>query len=107
MNIQNLIDLRKYLTIKEHVKDNEKGKISLQFSIQALLDPKVMEIINENKNTPKPEAIYNTSIQKLRRIITIEYNSNIIIPSEFEDILTTRNREHFNQLVEKYLSILT
>ncbi len=103
MNIQNLIDLRKYLTVLEH----EKGKISLKFSVQALLDPKVLEIINENKNTPKPKAIYNTSIQKIKRIITIEYDDSVIIPNELEEILTTRQRDQFNQLIEKYLTILT
>jgi len=103
MNIENIIDLRKYLSVREH----KNGKISLQLSVKALSDPKLKEIVQENKNKPMPSAIYSTSIQKLARIVNIEYDTKLIDPSELEEIFTTRNRAQFNLLVAKYLSVLS
>ena len=103
MNIQNIIDIRKYVSIREH----KNGKISLQLSLKALLDPKLKEIVAENKNKPMPAAIYSASIQKLARIVHIEYDTKLISSNELEEIITTKNRAQFNLLVEKYLSILS
>lgn len=103
MNIQDLIQLRKYISVLEH----KNGKISLQVSLKALTNPAILELASENSNKTLPSAILKISIQKLARIIHIEYDTNLIEPSELEDILTTRNRAQFNQLTEKYLKVLS
>lgn len=103
MNVQDIIHLRKYLSILEH-KD---GKLSIKLSLKALTDPAILEMAENNKNKPMPSAILNTSVQKLARIVNIEYDTKLIEPKELETILTTRNREEFNQLTEKYLKVLS
>lgn len=99
MNVQDIIQLRKYITVLDH----KNGKISLQISLKALTDPTVLDIVDK----PLPPAILKTSIQKLARILNIEYDTNLINPHELETILTTKNRAEFNQLTEKYIKVLS
>ncbi len=103
MNLQALIALRKYLTIADH----KKGKIKLNFSMKVLADNDAMTLIKEMKNQKMPQAISNSSLNLLTRSVMLEYDAQSIIPAEFDEFLTTRNRPRFEELVEKYKTVLS
>ncbi len=103
MDLQALIALRKYLTIQEHAN----GKIKLSFSFKILGDNTAMDLIQNMKGKKMPKAILQTKLNVFARQVELEYDSQSIVPNEFDELLTTRNRERFEELVKKYEDILT
>ncbi len=103
MNLQALIALRKYITIDSH----SEGTIVLSFSLKVLGDSEAMTLIQEMKNEKMPKAILNSHLNLFARTVELEYDTNYILPDEFEEFLTTRNRSRFEELVKKYTEVLT
>ncbi len=103
MNLQTLIALRKYISIANH-KDNA---IKLKYSLRLLADAKVMALIKEARHLDMPKAILESNLNPLTSTVDLKYDPNYIVPSEFEEFLTTKSRPRFEELVEKYKTILS
>ncbi len=103
MNLQALIALRKYLTVLSH----SDGSIKLSFSLQVLSDSTAMTLIKEMKGQKMPKAILDTNLNIFARSLVLNYDTNCIVPSEFDELLTTRSRSRFEELVEKYTEVLS
>ncbi len=102
MNFANLSDLRKYISIAEH----KPGTIKLKISFSAVSDPKVKEIIAEFKNQNLPKAVLDTKINIFTQTIAIKYDTALINPDDFAELLTTKNEDRFKQLAEQYYASL-
>ncbi len=103
MDLQALIALRKYLTINKH----NNGEIQLAVSMKVLADNEVMELVKNMKNRKMPKAILGSKFDLFSRKIVLKYDVNSIIPSEFDEILTTRDKKRFEELASKYNEILS
>ncbi len=103
MDLQAIIALRKYLSIDEH-KD---GEISLNISLKVLADNKAMAFVSDMKKKNIPKAILDSNLDIIGRKVKLTYDTKSIVPSEFDEILTTRNRTRFEELVVKYEKVLS
>ncbi len=103
MDLQALIALRKYLTIEKHTD----GEIHLKFSLGLLADSEAMNAVSGNKNKKMPKAIIDSNLNLFSRIVVLKYDINSIVPDEFTEFLTTRNRPRFEELAKKYETILS
>ncbi len=103
MDIQSITTLRKYLTISDH----KPGKMVIKFSMQLLTDNEAMKVINANKNASMPKAIRKSKLNLIMRTVTLEYDTSVISPADFNEILSTKDRKQFEALAEKYRNVLS
>ncbi len=103
MNLQALIALRKYLEIVSH----SNGKMKLSFSLKVLSDNEAMALIKDMKNQKMPKAILDSNLSLFSRTVELKYDTESIVSAEFDELLTTRSRPRFQELVEKYKVVLT
>ncbi len=108
MDLQSLISLRKYLTIEKHIEEGDnQAQIKLKFSLNLLSDEKAMALVQESKHKTIPAAIFDSKLNLFMRTIQLKYDKNIIIPSEFEELLTTTSRKRFEEIADKYKILLS
>lgn len=98
MNLQDLSCLRKYVTLAEH----KPGTIKLKIAFAAASDPKVKELMAEFRGKTMPKAILDTKVNIFTQTVSIAYDPNEITPSDFEEILTTKDDSRFLALAEQY-----
>ncbi len=103
MDLESIKVLRKYLTIDKH----QPGNITIKFSLGLLSDSNAMKIIKENKNKDMPKAILKSDLSLFSRKLTLGYDVNAISFDDLTEIFTTSDNNRFDQLAEKYLTVLS
>lgn len=104
MDLNLLLDLKKYISISGHTP----GRLKLKLGIGAVRNPKVIEYVKVNGFAPprgqKMNGIRKTSFNPITRSMLIEYDRDIIRPETLHKLFICEDSVEFDNLARQLAS---
>lgn len=95
MNMELLVNLRRYISIGSHTP----GKLKLKIGFGAIRNPKVVEYVKVNGFAPPKgntlPGLKKTQFNPLTRSMIMTYNKNIIEPKLLHKLFSSKNAGEF------------
>ncbi|QAR32905.1 cation transporter [Geovibrio thiophilus] len=93
--LEDLIAAKKYVTVAHHVE----GRIRLKVDPSVVKDPVSKKLEQISSSLP---GVLDTRVNIMARSVVIRYDPNIIDPTTFEKLITTKDTEACREILKRY-----